>query len=71
MDIRSLISKAPKNSELSRRAMLRAAGLIIPTDEIQKLAAEAAGVTGAEGDLSGDSEDAANAQLDEELNAGA
>jgi len=42
MDIRSLISKAPKNSELSRRAMLRAAGCGFGYMGLQSLLAEAA-----------------------------
>ena len=42
MDIRSLISKAPKNSELSRRAMLRAAGCGFGYMGLQSLLAETA-----------------------------
>src|SRR5579863_3400818 len=42
MDIRSLISRAPKNSELSRRAMLRAAGCGFGYMGLQSLLAEAA-----------------------------
>ena len=42
MDIRSLIAKAPKNSELSRRAMLRAAGCGFGYMGLQSLLAEAA-----------------------------
>src|SRR5882724_8095033 len=42
MDIRSLISKAPRNSELSRRAMLRAAGCGFGFMGLQSLLAETA-----------------------------
>src|ERR1700729_2071863 len=42
MDIRSLITKAPKNSQLSRRAMLRAAGCGFGYMGLQSLMAEVA-----------------------------
>ena len=42
MDIRSLITKAPKNSQLSRRGMLRAAGCGFGYMGLQSLMAEVA-----------------------------